>query len=498
MQIFVRTDKLEAFADEALILAYTEEAVEQLKKEKPQDAVGTLVHEVVSTGDFKGNNAQVLVLSSPTVVNAQRLVLLGLGKEKEISAEKIRRAYNAIAKKARELKIKSFGVVFPDSVGGLSDYDLTAGIVEGVVLGAYKFDKYLTEEKEKNGVHHFTILTTSSKAQNVGAFAHQSITVCDNVNYVRDLVTDSTHTINPETLAEEAKRIAKKYGMKCTIYDTKDLKKMGMGLMIAVGQGSKYPPQLIILEYAGNKALKERIALVGKGVTFDSGGLNLKPTNYIETMRGDMAGVGAVLGTMKTLAELKIKRNVVAVLPCVENMIGPEAYKPGDVFKAYNGKTVEISNTDAEGRLILADALAFTVKELKPTAVIDLATLTGSCLVTFGEFVSGLFSNNVEMAKRLFDAGQKTYERVWELPLYEEYKEEMKGEISDLKNIGYKGGKYAGAITAAAFLEKFVGETPWTHLDIAGSAWYESAKYYIPKNGTGFGVRLLTRFFLDL
>ncbi len=498
MQIFVRTDKPEAFADEALVFSYTEEAVEQLKKGKPGDAVGTLAHEAVAPGDFKGTNGQLLVLPSPGVVNAQRLVLLGLGKEKELSTEKIRRAYNAIAKKARELKLKSFAVVYPDGTGGLPDYDLAVSIVEGVVLGAYKFDKYLTEEKEKNGLHHFTILTSSGKAQNLGAFAHQAITVCDNVNYARDLVSDSTYVVNPVTLVEEAKQLAKKHGLKCTVHDAKDLKKMGMGLMVAVGQGSKYPPHLIVLEYTGNKSIKEKIALVGKGVTFDSGGLNLKPTNYIETMRGDMAGVAAVLGTMKTLAELKIKRNVVAVLPCVENMIGPEAYKPGDVFKAYNGKTVEISNTDAEGRLILADALAFTAKEVKPTAIIDLATLTGSCLATFGEFVSGLLSNNPEITKRLFDAGQKTFERVWELPLYEEYKEEMKGDISDLKNIGYKGGKYAGAITAAAFLEKFVGETPWAHLDIAGSAWYETGKHYTPKNGTGFGVRLLTRFFMDL
>lgn len=497
MQIFVRTDKPEAFTDEALVLPYTEEAVEQLKKAKPVDAVQTLVHGVVLTGDFKGTNGQILVLPNPTVVNAHRIMLLGLGKEKELNAEKIRRAYSAVPKKARDIKLKSFALIFPDA-SGLSDYELTVSMVEGVVLGSYRFDKYITDDKEKNGLHHFTILTSSGKAQNLGAYAHQAITVCDNVNYARNLVTDSTHVVNPVSLAEEAQHVAKKHGLKCTVYDAKDLKKMGMGLMVAVGQGSKYPPHLLVLEYYGNKVLKEKIALVGKGVTFDSGGLNLKPTNYIETMRGDMAGVAAVLATMKTLSELKIKRNVVAVLPCVENMIGPEAYKPGDVFKAYNGLTVEISNTDAEGRLILADALAFTVKEHKPTAMIDLATLTGSCMATFGEFVAGLFSNNPELAKRLFDAGQKTFERVWELPLYEEYKEEMKGDISDLKNIGYKSGKYAGAITAAAFLEKFVGGTPWTHLDIAGSAWYEQGKHYISKNGTGFGVRLLTRFFMDL
>ncbi len=401
-------------------------------------------------------------------------------------------------KKAKELKIVSFAVVFSENVAGLSDYDITASMVEGMVLGAYKFSKYLSEEKEKKEIHHFTILTSSAKAQAIGAYAHQAITVCDNVNYARDLVTECTYVINTETLAEEAKRIAKKYGMKCTVHEAKDLKKMGLGLLLAVGQGSKHPPKLIVMEYLGNKALKEKIALVGKGVTFDSGGLNLKPTGYIETMRGDMAGVAAVLGTMKTLAELKVKRNVLAVLPCVENMIGPDAYKPGDVFKAYNGMTVEISNTDAEGRLILADALAYTVKEHKPTAIIDLATLTGACLATFGEYVSGVFSNNPELTRRLFEAGQKTYERVWELPLYEEYKEEMKGEIADLKNIGYKGGKYAGAITGAVFLQKFVGDVPWAHLDIAGSAWYEQGKHYVCKNGTGFGVRLLTRFFVEL
>ena len=497
MQIYVRTDKTEAFSDEALVIAYTEEQVEQLKKEKPSDALGTLVFNIILTGDFKATNGQTMVLPSPVVIEANRLVLLGLGKEKDLDAEKIRRAYAAAAKKMKDLKLGSFGLIFPENLG-MPDYDITVSIVEGTVLGAYKFAKYLTDDKEKKEIKQFTILIASAKAQNIGAYAHQAITICDNVNYARDLVSDCTYAVTPETLAEQAKLIAKKHGMKCTIFGPKELKKMGMGLMLAVGQGSKYPPHLMVMEYIGNKPMKEKIALVGKGVTFDSGGLNLKPTNYIETMRGDMAGVAAVLGTMKTLAELKIKRNVVAVLPCVENMIGPEAYKPGDVFKAYNGTTVEISNTDAEGRLILADALAYAVKEHKPTAIIDLATLTGSCLGTFGEIVSGLFSNNPELTRGLFDAGQKTYERVWELPLYEEYKEEMKGEIADLKTIGYKGGKYAGAITAAAFLQKFVGETPWTHLDIAGSAWYESPKHYIPKNGTGFGVRLLTRFFMDL
>jgi leucyl aminopeptidase len=263
---------------------------------------------------------------------------------------------------------------------------------------------------------------------------------------------------------------------------------MGLNLLLAVGRGSSYSSRLIILEYDNNKSSGEHIVLIGKGITFDTGGLNLKLSTHILDMKCDMAGAATVLGMLKTASELKIKKNIAAIIPTCENMIGPNAYKPGDIIKSYSGKTVEVIDTDAEGRLVLADAITYAVKHLKPTYILDFATLTGSIIRTFGGFVTGLFSNNDLLAEKIFHAGEMTYERVWRLPVYDEYKELMKGEFSDLKNISKE--EYAGAITGAAFLEEFVEKIPWAHFDIGGSAFFDKQKFYIPKGGTGIGIRL--------
>ncbi|MEK6808885.1 MAG: aminopeptidase, partial [Nanoarchaeota archaeon] len=243
----------------------------------------------------------------------------------------------------------------------------------------------------------------------------------------------------------------------------------------------------------GNTSSKDNVMIVGKGITFDSGGLDIKTASGMETMKMDMAGAGAVLGVMSTIAELKLKRNVIGVIPTCENLISPKSYKPGDIITAYNKTTVEVLNTDAEGRLILGDAIAYGIDKYKPKLLIDLATLTGACLVVFGEYVSALVSNDDDLSERLFSAGQRTFERVWRLPLYDEYKEMIKSDIADIKNIGHKSG-YAGTLTGAAFINRFVNKTKWAHLDIAGTAWSEGEQDYISKGGTGYGVRLLTEF----
>ena len=291
---------------------------------------------------------------------------------------------------------------------------------------------------------------------------------------------------------ELAKFMAKKYNLKVKVLDAKKILKEGLNLIHAVGNGSKYPPYLVILEYLGDPASEDKFVVVGKGVTFDTGGLNLKPSKHIQGMHQDMAGAATVIGIMKSLSELNIKKNVIGVIPTVENMIGPDAYKPNDIIKAYNGQSVEIGNTDAEGRLILADAISYAIEKYSPKLVIDLATLTGAIIYALGHTVCGMFSNSREYSEKMFSAGQKTFERVWELPTYEDYMENLKSEFADIKNVGPSG--VAGAINGAMFLKSFVGNTPWIHLDIAGVAFLEKDDGYLPVGGTGFGVRLVIEF----
>ncbi|MBI2675651.1 MAG: leucyl aminopeptidase [Candidatus Aenigmarchaeota archaeon] len=415
-------------------------------------------------------------------------ILAGLGKAKEATKEKIRRAASLAVLEAKKIKADSC-VLHSRSCGKLSEEDFASAAMEGFILGDYAFDKYRTDEKIH--VKKLALGCSSKSERRIKNLARRTKTICDNVAFARDTINDNADRMNPEAIAVLAGKVAKESGLKIRVLGKKEMEKLGMNLILAVGRGSQYEPKLVILEHKGNPRSNETTAIVGKGITFDSGGINLKPTGFIETMRDDKSGAIAVLATIKTLAELGSKANVMAVMPLAENIVGSRAYKPGDVFRAYNGKTVEINTTDAEGRLVLADAISFIEKEYRPKAIIDLATLTGACLVCFGEYVAALLSNDEKLAGKIFEAGQKTYERVWQLPLYDEYREEIKGETSDLKNLAYNNGKYAGVITGAAFIGSFVEKTPWAHLDIAGVSWYEKDRFHIKKGATGWGVRML-------
>ncbi len=415
-------------------------------------------------------------------------IFVGLGKAKEISKEKLRRAAALAVAEAKKTKADSCSLPVR-KCGKLSEEEFAVAATEGFILGDYAFDKYKTDEKIH--VKKLALVCSPKSEKRIRNLTQKTKTICDNVVFARDTINDNADSMNPEAIAGLAGKIAKEAGLKIRVIGKREMEKLGMNLILAVGKGSQYEPKLVILEYRGNPRIKERTAIVGKGITFDSGGINLKPTGFIETMRDDKSGAIAVLAAIKTLAELKAKSNVLAVMPLAENIVGSRAYKPGDVFKAYNGKTVEINTTDAEGRLVLADAISFVEKEYKPKIIIDLATLTGACLVCFGEYVAALLSNDEKLARRIFEAGQKTFERVWQLPLYEEYKEEIKGETSDLKNLAYNNGRYAGVITGAAFIGSFVEQAAWAHLDIAGVSWYEKERFYIKKGATGWGVRML-------
>jgi leucyl aminopeptidase len=359
----------------------------------------------------------------------------------------------------------------------------------------YVFDLYKSKDKENPKVEIGTVyLVSDEHAKSLQTIADNATIIGENVNFARNLVNENADIATSLLLAKVGKEIAAKYKFSCKIFDEKDMKKMGMGLLLAVSRGAEHPPRLVVMEYKGDPKSKDVTCIVGKGITFDTGGLNLKPTNYIEDMKGDMSASAVCLATIKSAAQLGLKINLTSVIPVCENAIGPKSYHPGDVFTAYNGKTVQIENTDAEGRLILGDALSYVAKHIKPTRLIDLATLTGSVLITFGEYVIGMVSNDDKMSSQMFEAGERTYERVWRIPLYDEYKEQIKGDFADIKNSGYNNGRYAGTITAAAFLSEFVECKKWIHLDIAGMSLLDNPINYLPKGGTGVGVRLLLDF----
>jgi leucyl aminopeptidase len=313
------------------------------------------------------------------------------------------------------------------------------------------------------------------------------------VSFTRDIVNMSGSDATPTFLANKAKEIAKGTGIKCRILSKPDMLKLGMGGILNVSRGSSQPPKFIILEYNSKKKTNDTLVIIGKGITFDSGGISLKPGKDMYLMKADMAGAAAVLGTFMAVSHLKPSTHLVGLVPCSENMPSGTALKPGDIIKCLSGKTVEILNTDAEGRLILADAISYA-KRYKPDVIIDLATLTGSCVVALGTFASGMFGNNDILKDRIKKAGEKCYERVWELPLWDEYYDLIKSSIADIKNIG---GRFAGAITAACFLGKFVEGFPWVHLDIAGTFLVEKDTPYIRKGATGVGVRLLVQLIHD-
>jgi leucyl aminopeptidase len=332
------------------------------------------------------------------------------------------------------------------------------------------------------------LMATAAQKKAYSVLAESVSAVCDASLMAREWVSTPSNDKRPEAFAEMIQNAARSTGLKIRIMDERWLEKQQFGAMLAVAQGSSAKPRLVTMEYAP-KGAKKTVVLVGKGVTFDSGGINLKPSGSIETMKMDMSGAAAVAGTMMALARLKPDVKVMGVMPIVENMPSGTAIRPGDIIRSYAGKTIEIGNTDAEGRLILIDAMAWAIKHYQPDTLIDLATLTGACLVALGEKIAGVFSKDPELAAAFVASGEKTHERCWHLPLPEDYKELLKNDFADLNNVS--SGRWGGAITAALFLSEFVGDTRWAHIDIAGPAWAKKASDYCGAGGTGFGVRLL-------
>lgn len=447
----------------------------------------------IQAGDFKGEESTIALLYSGAEDKKsleKRALLLGLGEIEEVTAERLRRSFSVALKEALRLKVKTLTLLIPE-VPSLSEASLYRGICEGLLLPHYTFhlkEKPLAKESTLV-LKHIVFITPSKQAL---VCAKKALTVCEAVYLARDLVNGNADEITPSYLAKFANKLAEQNPkIHTTVLDRAKLEKEGLGLLLAVGRGAVHDPLLILTEYRGNPKSTDTTVLVGKGVTFDTGGLNLKPTGSMETMKCDMGGAAAVLATVKLAAELGLKQNVIAVVPTAENAIGSGSFKPGDVYQSYAGLSVEVINTDAEGRLILADALAYAVKKLKPSRMIDVATLTGACEIALGSEASGLFSSHDALADSLIRAGSETFERLWRLPFYDEFKELLRSDIADLKN---HGGRAGGASIAALFLSEFAGSTPWAHLDIAGTAYFKDPKRYHPRFATGVGVRLLIEF----
>lgn len=465
---------------ELLVLPFWEgkqhaESAVSIAKYKAQVQSPTILH------DFQGKEGELLFVYGSNKKSDKRFALLGLGNKEKINTEKLRRAYSQLTKACHQKKIEDICLLLPEA--DMTEEMVVMGIAEGILLTNYAFDKLKHIKKPEKSVllKKAGLIGVSKQGLNI---AKRCRIIAEGVYITRDLVNGNADDVTPQYLSRFAQDLARRLPhVKATILKKSQIEKEKMGLLLAVNRGSASDPALIILSYSGDPRSKEHTVLIGKGVTYDTGGLNLKPYTSMETMKADMAGGAAVIGTIYAVASLGLKVNVTAVIPATENSIGSKSYKPGDVYKSYSGQMIEVSNPDAEGRLILADAITYAKKKLKPTRIIDIATLTGGIDITLGPEACGLFSNNDALSDSLQRAGANTFERVWRFPLYEEYRAYLKSDIADMKN---SASRSASSITAAMFLQEFVEKTPWAHLDIA-SVSYLSEK----RRGTGFGVRLL-------
>ena len=473
----------EADADALVLLAFEKDAPREAGVLKQADQLTSgWVEEVYSSGEFTGKFGEIALLHRPAGFAARRLALAGCGKPDKFDAAQMRKIAGTAVRNLKGRSVRSIALV-PDGA-------YAAEAAEGALLGDFEPDRYKTDETEKKQVEAFSLVGAVDEA----ALARGRV-IGESQNFTRELANEPGNRLPPAVLGERARAMAAGAGLECEILDQDRMRQLGMGALLGVAQGSAEPPCLIVVRYRPEKPDVEgvHLGLIGKGVTFDTGGISIKPSERMEEMRADMAGGAAVLAAMRALAALKPSIGVTALVPAVENMPGGRAQRPGDIVKSLSGKTIEVLNTDAEGRLILADALTYAT-QLGCTHLVDVATLTGAIAVALGNVNAGAFSNNDAMLNRVLGAGRAAGEKIWPMPLDDEYREQLKSVFADIQNIGTR---YGGAITAAMFLKEFVGDTPWAHLDIAGTDWVAEAKPFLAKGPSGVGVRTLIRLALD-
>ena len=451
-------------------------------------ALKPLIKRAKDLEEFNGAADESVTFYSPAEIKATRVILYGMGKIEKVDREPLRALAGKAIKDAVKKGIAKVWIAIPEAEKiHMQTASVLKALGEGALLGNHVYDKYKKEKKHKS-IKEIHLIVKAAEKKEFSVLLSRVEAVCEGTILAREWVNTPSNDKTPEQLSKSIIQMAGKSNLKFTVLDEKNLKRKKFGAMLAVAVGSRNKPRLVILEYR-KRGAKKTIALVGKGVTFDSGGLNLKPTGSIETMKADMSGAAVVAATLITAAKIKPKHNVIGLLPIVENMPSGSASRPGDIVRSYTGKTVEIGNTDAEGRLILADAIAYGIKIYKPQILIDLATLTGACVVALGERIAGAFTSDDALAEAIIQTGEATHERCWRMPMPEDYKEQLKSDVADLKNIG--NSRWGGAITAALFLSEFADRTRWAHIDIAGPSFLKNASEYCGAGGTGFGVRLL-------
>ena len=493
MQVKIKKEKIEEIADEGLVVFVLEDQALKGKIKKIDTILNGAISDLIKSGDFTGKLNQTAVLYPKDKFKVKRIFFTGLGKREKFNLDKLRQGAGTICRKAKELKVKSTSVILPEFQSrGLSIRDFSQAVVEGMLLSNYQMKEYKTTDKEN--IFELETLTISDELKANISQIEKGANLAEisswATNLARDMINHPSNIMTPTKMSEIALDLAKEHKFKCQVLSLEEIKKLGMGAFLGVTSGSSQPPKFIIMEHSIPNGKTDTLVLVGKGITFDSGGISIKPSEKMEEMKGDMSGGAVVIAIIAASAKMKLPLHLIGLVPACENLPSGTALKPGDILKSYSGKTIEVISTDAEGRLILADALSYAGK-YNPKAIIDIATLTGACVIALGHVGCGMLGNNPGLKDKIRKASLLTGEKVWELPLWEEYNEQIKSDLADVKNTG---GRPAGTITAAAFLQKFVGNLPWVHLDIAGMDWEEKGKPYIPKGGIGFGVKLILQF----
>ncbi len=501
MEILVSVKALDEVEAELLVLTVFEDQLDQIDYLKAIDQkLNGKISQIIESGEVKGKYREFTLLHTDSL-NTKRILLMGMGKRKEFSLDRIRSITANSSRYARRINVSEMAI-HDFSNMGLDAKDCSESIVEGIILGMYRFDKHKSKKKEEANrklLQRIKVVTQDDSVKDLlKAGGVKGLALAESANFARDLVNEPANFMTPARFAELAQEVAAEGGMEIQVLEQADLEREKMGSFLAVGMGSDLPPKMVVMKYEGNPGGKT-IAIVGKGVTFDSGGYDIKPAAGMLRMYADMGGAAATLCAIKAIASQKLPINVVAVTPLCENLVNGKAFKPSDILTSMSGKTIEVLNTDAEGRLILCDAMTYVQKYHNPDVLVDIATLTGAVIMALGRTVSGTLTNSDDLYARLFAAGEYSGERVWRLPLYDEFRAQLVSDVADIENIG---GRSAGTITAAMFLKEFVDEgREWIHIDIAGTAMMEEeiARYvknpYLPKEGgTGTGTRLLYHF----
>ena len=453
---------------------------------------------LIEDGEIKGKKGEITLIHTLGKIAPARVVVLGLGKSEGLDAEVVRETSASVCRYLRKLGIKKAATIAHGAeIGGMDPGTSAQAIAEGSILGLYRFGNYLTNDDEgaKELAELLILEQDAGKVAELEKGVSQGRLIADAAIVARDMVNEPANIMTPTRMAEIARQISEDQGLDLKIIEREDMEQMGMGAFLGVAQGSDEPPKLIILQYTGdpdNPA--NNLGLIGKGITFDTGGISIKPAANMEEMKGDMAGGASVIAAMQVIGQLKPKINVTGMVAATENMPGGSAQRPGDVVRSMSGKTIEVINTDAEGRLVLSDALHYA-RQMGITRLVDVATLTGAVIVALGHACSGVMGNDQGLIDKVTRSGATTGEKIWQLPMYDEYKEQIKSDVADIKNTG---GRPAGSITAAQFLAEFVGDTPWVHLDIAGTFLSSKENGYVVKGGTGVPTRTLVNLTLDL